>query len=268
VRVQHHHAHLAAVLGENGWPLDGGPVAGIVLDGLGLGSDGTIWGGEVLLGGYAAVERAGHLAPAPLAGGDAANREPWRNLLVRLDAAGLADLADRLLDGKPLGLLRQAVRAGVNSPASSSAGRLFDAFAAALGLFGGAMSYEGEGGMLLEALAGRAGPVEGYPFAVTGGVIDPAPMFRAWAESGEAPEVAAARFHEGLAAAFAGVARALVDEGRAEAVALSGGVLQNAVLQAALLRHLDGLPVLIHHAVPPGDGGLALGQALVAAAGA
>ena len=266
VRVQHHHAHLASVLGENGWPRDGGPVAGIVLDGLGLGDDGTIWGGELLLGGYAGYERAAWLAPAPLPGGDAANREPWRNLLARLDAAGLGALADARLAGKPLAVLRRAMAAGVNCPLSSSAGRLFDAFAAALGLVGDRLTYEGEGGMRLEALAAAAGPVAPYPFAVAGGAIDPGPMWRAWAEGGEAPELAAARFHEGLAAAFAAEARALVEAGRAEAVALSGGVMQNARLQAALLRHLGGLPVLLHHAVPAGDGGLALGQALVAAA--
>jgi hydrogenase maturation protein HypF len=266
-RVQHHHAHLAAVLGENLWPRDGGKVAGIILDGLGLGDDGTIWGGEVLLGDYAGVERIGWLKPAPLAGGDAASREPWRNLMVRLDAAGLGALADELIPDRPRALLRQAVAAGVNAPLSSSAGRLFDAFAFALGLAPGRMSYEGEAGMLLEAVAAQAGPGPGWPFAVIEGVIDPAPMWRAWAVARDTPApLAAAMFHEGLAAAFAGVARAAVETGRAQAVALSGGVLQNAVLEAALLRHLDGVPVLRHARVPANDGGLAFGQALVAAA--
>lgn len=266
VRVQHHHAHLAAVLGENHWPLGGGPVAGIILDGLGYGADGTIWGGELLLGDYRGFERVGWLQPAPLAGGDAANREPWRNLLVRLDAAGLGDLADTMLPDAPRAVLRSAIVAGVNSPLSSSAGRLFDAFAAALGIVPARMSYEGEAGMALEALAEAGGPVAPYPVAQDGAGIDPAPMFRAWAEAGEPPAIAAARFHETLAAAFAARARDLVETGRAEAVALSGGVMQNAVLQGALLRHLEGLPVLLHHAVPANDGGLALGQALIAAA--
>ncbi|WP_187393076.1 carbamoyltransferase HypF [Maritimibacter fusiformis] len=266
VRVQHHHAHLAAVLGENHWPLDGGPVAGIVLDGLGLGADDTIWGGELLLGDYRGFERVGWLKPAPLAGGDAANREPWRNLMVRLDAAGLGDLADRLLPEAPRDVLRRAVAAGVNSPLSSSAGRLFDAFAAALGVAPGRMSYEGEAGMALEALAEGGGPAAPYPVALEGAEIDPAPMFRAWAEASEPPAIAAARFHETLAVAFAARARALVEAGRAEAVALSGGVLQNALLQDALIRHLAGVPVLLHHAVPANDGGLALGQALIGAA--
>ncbi|PIE08467.1 MAG: carbamoyltransferase HypF [Rhodobacterales bacterium] len=276
VRVQHHHAHLASVLGENGWPLDAGPVAGIVLDGLGLGADGTIWGGEVLVGGYGGVKRVGWLRPAPLAGGDMANREPWRNALVRLDAAGLATVADALMPDAPRALLRQAVAAGVNAPLSSSAGRLFDAFAFALGLAPGRMSYEGEAGMALEAAASGVEVARGWPFGVkrgeasgTGGTgveIDPGAMWRAWAGASVPVNMAAAMFHEGLAAAFAGVARAEVAAGRAEAVALSGGVLQNAVLQAALLRHLEGVPVLLHHGVPANDGGLALGQALVAAA--
>ncbi|HCQ64887.1 MAG TPA: carbamoyltransferase HypF [Rhodobacteraceae bacterium] len=271
-RVQHHHAHLASVLGENGWPRGGGKVAGIILDGLGLGSDGTIWGGEVLVGDYAGVERVGWLKPAPLAGGDAANRDPWRNALVRLDAAGLGTQADALMPDRPRALLRQAVAAGVNAPLSSSAGRLFDAFAFVLGLAPGRMSYEGEAGMALEAAAAGVTVPEmsvlgGWPFEVTGGEIDPAPMWRAWAGDRVPVGTAAAMFHEGLAEAFAGVARVEVEAGRAQAVALSGGVLQNAVLQAALLRHLDGLPVLLHHGVPANDGGLALGQALVAAAG-
>jgi len=266
VRVQHHHAHLASVMGENLWPRGGGRVAGIILDGLGLGSDGTIWGGEVLLGDYAGVERVGWLKPAPLAGGDAANREPWRNLLVRLDAAGLSALADDLMPDKPRALLRQAVAAGVNAPLSSSAGRLFDAFSFALGLAPDRMSYEGEAGMALEAAA-QPGPTEGWPFAIEAGEIDPGPMWRAWAEARDMPApLAAAMFHEGLAAAFAQIAREMVETGRAEAVALSGGVLQNARMQDALLRHLGGLPVLLHHGVPANDGGLALGQALVAAA--
>jgi hydrogenase maturation protein HypF len=266
-RVQHHHAHLASVMGENGWPLEAGPVAGIVLDGLGLGADGTIWGGELLLGGYRDFERVAWLKPAPLAGGDAANREPWRNTLVRLDQAGLGDLADALMPLLPREVLRRAVAAGVNSPLSSSAGRLFDAVAFALGAAPERMSYEGEAGMRLEALAARSGVRESWPFEVVGGEIDPAPMWRAWATERDRPAAQAAmRFHRGLAAAFAGPARALVEAGRAEAVALSGGVMQNAVLLAALIEALEGVPVLLHHAVPANDGGLALGQALVAAA--
>jgi hydrogenase maturation protein HypF len=262
--VFHHHAHLASCLAENLWPLDGGAVAGIVLDGTGLGPDGTAWGGEVLLGDYRGAVRAAHLRPAPLPGGDAAARQPWRNLLARLDQAGLAAGADRLLAGFPRDALRRAVAAGVNAPLSSSAGRLFDAVAAALDLARAAQTYEGEAAMQLEALA--TADAGAYPF---GAGIDPAPMFAALLADLAAGVPAgriAARFHEGLALAFADVARRLVAEGAARAVALSGGCLQNARLQAALLRHLGDVPVLVHRRVPANDGGLALGQALVAAA--
>ncbi|MBK5934737.1 hydrogenase maturation carbamoyltransferase HypF [Rhodovulum imhoffii] len=265
--IQHHHAHLAACLAEALWPLDGGPVAGIILDGTGLGSDGTFWGGEVLLGDYRSARRVAHLAPAPLAGGDMAARQPWRNLLVRLDQAGLGDLADRLLADCPRDALRAATRAGVNAPQSSSAGRLFDAFAAGLGLCPLAQTYEGEAAMRLEALAeGHDAPA--YPMGRADGVIDPAPLFAAWAgeRTTRPPGEMAARFHAGLAGAFAQEARSLVERGQARAVALSGGCFQNARLLAATLKALEGVPVLVHRQVPSNDGGLALGQAVAAAA--
>ncbi|MEI4473045.1 carbamoyltransferase HypF [Frigidibacter sp. MR17.24] len=270
VRVQHHHAHLAACLGENLWPLDaalgGGPVAGIILDGTGFGADGTVWGGELLLGDYRAVTREGFLVPAPLPGGAAAAREPWRNAVMRLDAAGRGDLAERLFAGKPLAALRQAARAGINAPPSSSAGRLYDAVAAMLGLCPDRQGYEGEAAMRLEALAGAAAA----PPCAFGAGLDPAPMIRALArdiDAGRPRAEIAAAFQSGLAAAFAAAARALVESGRARAVALSGGCFQNAGLLGATLAALDGLPVLVHSRTPANDGGLALGQALVAAAG-
>jgi hydrogenase maturation protein HypF len=264
VRVQHHHAHLAACLGDAGWPRDGGPVAGIVLDGLGLGPDGTIWGGEVLLGGYARADRVAHLRPAPLPGGDAAQAEPWRNALVRLDQAGLPEVADRLFPDAPRAALRRAVAAGVNAPVSSSAGRLYDAAAAILGLAPTRQSFEGEAAMRLEALADPdSDPLD---FGLSGGVIDPAPAIRALAAGGADPGRLAGGFQAGLARAVCAVARDLVRQGRAEAVALSGGCFQNAGLLAACQRELAGLRVLVHRRVPPNDGGLAYGQALVAAA--
>lgn len=260
--VQHHHAHLAACLGENLWPLDGGPVVGIVLDGLGLGLDGTLWGGEVLLGDYRKVARLAHLLPCALAGGDAASRQPWRNAVLRLDQAGLADWADRLFPDQPRRTLRAMAAKGVNAPLSSSVGRLFDAVAACLGLCPQEQSYEGEAALRLEALAGPPGP--GYAF---GPGLDPAPMFRALVQDlarGTAPATMAARFHDGLAAAYADLARAAVDGGAARAVALSGGSMQNLRLSRALDSALQGLPLLTHAKVPTNDGGLAFGQALIA----
>lgn len=275
ITVQHHHAHLAACMGENGWPREGGPVAGIVLDGLGLGSDGTVWGGEILLGSYHGFTRKAWLEPAALPGGDGAAREPWRNALARMDAAGFGDEADRMFPNLPRDALRHAIAGGLNSPVSSSAGRLFDAVAAMLGLSLEAQSYEGEAAMRLEALAngpeGRealTGGHPGYPVA-PGAEIGLAPMIGAILEDlarGLPKGAVAARFHRGVAQAFAARARALVEAGDASAVALSGGVFQNALLLDLTVSALGDIPVLTHRKVPANDGGLALGQALVAIA--
>lgn len=267
--VWHHHAHLAACLAENGWPYDGGKVASIVLDGTGLGPDGSLWGGEILLGDYHGFERAAWLKPTPLPGGDRAAREPWRNALMRLDQAGFGDWADRLFAEKPRAVLRQAAAQGINAPLSSSAGRLFDAVAAVLGIRPDAQSYEGEAAMRLEALAQSSTDTGAYPFATDGEEIDPAPMFQALAEdiAAACPRAdVALRFHRGLAQAVADAARLRVARGEAKAIALSGGCFQNALLARLVVQALGDLPILIHRITPANDGGLALGQAVVAAA--
>ena len=267
LEVQHHHAHMAAALGEAGWA--GGTAVGLILDGLGLGNDGTVWGGEVLVGGYSSARRVGFLKPAPLVGGDRAQVEPWRNAVVRLDQAGLSDLADRLFPDLPRDALRAAARAGVNSPMSSSAGRLFDAVAACLGLAAERQTYEGEAAMLLEALAMRAPSAGAYPSATDGEAIDPAPMFEALASDlakGIEPDVIAARAHGFVADAFTGAVRAQAEAWGAETVALSGGCFQNLTLLGAVTFRLDGLRVAGPGLVPANDGGLAFGQALVAQA--
>ncbi len=264
IEVQHHHAHLGAVLAENDWPLSGGPVAGIILDGLGLGADGTIWGGELLLGDYHGVKRVAHLLPAPLVGGDAAQREPWRNAVMRLDQAGLSDRADTLFYDHPLTIIRQAAAKGLNAIPSSSAGRLFDAVAGVLGLCAKGQSFEGEAAMQLEAIAQADAPP--YPFDAD---LSPAPMFRALIEDitqGASLCHMAGRFHAGLAQSFAQPARALVETGQARAVALSGGCFQNALLLSEVIKRLEDVPVVLHHQAPANDGGLALGQAVIAAA--
>ena len=269
VEVQHHHAHLAACLAENFWPRDGGPVAGIILDGTGLGGDGTLWGGEILLGDYDGFRRHAHLTQAPLIGGDRAAREPWRNALVRLDAAGQGARAERLFPDAPLAMARMAAERGLNAPLSSSAGRLFDAVAAILGLCPQAQSYEGEAAMRLEALAATA-PDDGhpgYPFAPD---LNPAAAIDALCADLDtatpAPQIAL-RFHRGLARAFAAAAVALVEAGQARAIALSGGCYQNALLLAETQAAIPPeITVLSHRVTPANDGGLALGQAMVALA--
>ena len=260
-RVQHHHAHMAAAMAENLWPRAGGKVVGVVLDGLGLGTDGTVWGGEILLGDYLGFERRAYLRPAPLPGGDRAQAEPWRNALMRLDQAGLGAQADALFADAPRETLRRMAAAGVNTVASSSVGRLFDAVAAVLGLSPLRQSYEGEAAMRLEALAGMT-DAPGYDF---GPDLDPAPMLRALLGEPD-PARAATLFHAGLARAFAAPARAMVARGEAAAVALSGGCFQNALLLRLMLRELEGLTVLAPRQVPANDGGLAFGQAVIAAA--
>ena len=277
--VQHHHAHIAAAMAESGWRRADGKVVGIALDGLGLGEDGTVWGAEMLVCDYREGRRIARLSPIPLAGGDAASREPWRVLLAHLDRAlgraavdGDAGLA-ALFAGKPVPTLRAMMDKGLNAPLASSAGRLFDAVAALLGLAPDRLSHEGEAAMALEAVAeGEAAP---YPFAIAAQgdpmEIDPAPLWRALLAdlaSGRPRSAMSAAFHAGLADAFVSVAAKAADEAGISAVALSGGVFQNVRLLEETVARLRarGLTPLIPSHVPANDGGLALGQAVVAAA--
>ncbi len=284
-RVQHHHAHIAACLAENGWPLDGPRVLGLALDGLGYGTDGTIWGGEILLADYRRFERVGSLRAVAMPGGDKASLEPWRNLYAQLASAiGWPEVSAqyghlgpiRALAAKPLGLLDAMMRNGVNVPLTSSAGRLFDAVAAAAGLCFDRQGYEGEAASLLESAVDRAALAAepGYPFTLRDGTviaIDPAPMWKALLAdlaAGVPVSVIAARFHAGLAAAFAGATMLLRGSHGFDAVALSGGCFNNRILLEELSQRLTaaGFRVLSHTEVPAGDGGLALGQAAIAAA--
>ena len=280
LRAGHHHAHMASCLAENGHAPDRLALS-LICDGLGMGEDGTLWGGEVLLGSYDRAERLGALPAVALAGGAAAMKQPWRNLVAHVDAAcgsewgeGLADLSAHLPEPGHLGLLRQAIASGVNCPPCSSAGRLFDAVAAALGLHAGAISYEGQAAIALEALA-RPHWHQAQPYCVE---ITPGPVARPdlgglW--QGMARDLAhgidrgtiAARFH----ATFVAAMIALVESAGAATgtpVALSGGVMQNALVREGLLEGLGerGLQPLVQRDFPAGDGGLSLGQAAIAAA--
>jgi hydrogenase maturation protein HypF len=286
IGVQHHHAHLASTLADNGWPLDAGPVLGILLDGLGYGSDGTLWGGEFLLGDYLDVERTAHLKPVAMPGGTRAILEPWRNLYAHLESAGGWDAwrarftglePIERLDAKPLGILSTLIARGLNAPLSSSAGRLFDAVAAALDVGGEVLTFEGQAAIALESLAAVAmnRVVDGYPFArstaPTGEILDPAPLWDALLEDlsrGRPPEEIAAAFHVGLATALITLARDLASHHEISTVALSGGVFQNRLLLESVMSRLeaDGLRVLLQRQVLANDGGLSLGQAAVAAA--
>jgi hydrogenase maturation protein HypF len=294
--VQHHHAHIAAVLADNAWPKDAGPVLGIALDGLGYGSDGTLWGGELLRADYQDCTRLAWLRPTPLPGGDRAAREPWRNLVAQLHTAfgwqtacdqwpWLKDL--RGLAAAPVDGLLRMIDGGFNAPLSSSTGRLFDAVAAVLGIHPERLAYEGQAAMALEALASTrlqaaaTPPPEdalgdgGYPFArmktAAGIQLDPSPMWQALLDDrshGAAPARIAARFHHGFAAALASLAGELARAQSLDTLALSGGSFHNRILLEAVIGHAQaaGLRVLTQRQVPANDGGIALGQALIAAA--
>lgn len=293
VPVLHHHAHVAACLADNGWPLDGGAVIGVALDGLGLGADGELWGGEFALVDYTRFERRGSLQAIALPGGEQAMHEPWRNTYAHLVAAfGWDGFAARwpglelhgFLAARPRALLDTMIARRINSPPASSCGRLFDAVAAALGLCRERTAYEGQAAVRLEAAVDRdwlaqAGAADGLPFALVpaaaDGVarLDPRPM---WAElldelaRGTPVARIAARLHLGLAQAVSTMVRhvAATPGAGTRTVALSGGVFQNAVLATETGRALRdaGFTVLAHRRVPCNDGGLALGQAAVAAA--
>ncbi|MBF8256074.1 MAG: hypF [Anaerolineales bacterium] len=276
VRVQHHHAHIAACLAEVGASPDE-PVIGIAFDGTGWGDDGAAWGGEVLLADLRAARRLWHLAYVPLPGGDAAVRSPWRMALAWLDHAGepwSEDLAcvahateqERLAVRRMVA--RDALSAGLVAPPTSSVGRLFDAVAALIGVRQ-EVRDEAQAAVELEALAD---PSEhgSYAFAFDGSTFDASPVIRELVvemRQGVAPPILAARFHNAVAAMVGEVclrARQLTGVHR---VALSGGVWQNLFLLERTVTRLEQaeFDVLLHRRVPANDGGVALGQAAVAA---
>lgn len=275
VAVQHHHAHLAACMAENRLE---GPTIGVIFDGTGLGADGTVWGGEFLVGDYAGFQRRGHFRQVPLPGGDAAIREPYRMALSWCHAA-LGDAAFDLplaewsgLSDQERGLMWQLLERRINAPLTSSCGRLFDAVAALLGVRG-IISYEGQAAIELEALAEEGQPGRGYPVEVSArdGVweVDWAPLIAALLDDlaqGVAPADMAASFHSAVVEAAVAVCGLLRDETGIGRVALSGGVFQNRLLTEGLCTQLDaaGFTVYTHRLVPPNDGGLALGQAIIA----
>jgi hydrogenase maturation protein HypF len=283
--AQHHHAHVAACLAEHSVPRSDPPVLGIVLDGLGLGDDGGLWGGEILSCDYRSYERIAHFAPVALLGGAKAMREPWRNALAHLDrflgwnevTARYADLAIvRHLARKRLAPLRQMLETGLNAPPSSSAGRLFDAVAATLGVCTDATSYEGQAAIELEALAERGQDEvgNGYPIDVSAGapsVIGWESLWRALLDDlsrGVPREVIAARFHTGLASGLGHLGADLAARHGHKRAVLSGGVFQNRMLVQGVAKALRkwGIDVLTPQRLPANDGGIALGQAVIAAA--
>ncbi len=281
IPVQHHHAHIAACMGEN--ELEG-EVLGVSWDGTGYGGDGTVWGGEFLLATAGGFRRAASLRPFRLPGGEAAVREPRRSALGLLHAAFGAEafamgdiLPLRDLGAVALGLLRQAIDRGVNCPVTTSAGRLFDAVAALLGLRQ-VTAYEGQSAMMLEFAAAGSSDRGVFPFALLPGgdggpahgpqvVVDWQPALEAILQgvsAGEAAGDLAARFHRTLAAAIVAVARKF----EVPRVVLSGGCFQNRLLLELAVDGLReaGFSPFWHQRIPPNDGGIAPGQVFAAAA--
>jgi len=273
IAVQHHHAHVAACMAEHGLT---GPVIGVAFDGTGYGTDGAIWGGEILVADYAGFERAAHLAYVPLPGGDLAVREPFRMALAHLARAScgwdsaLPPVA-AATDEERRVVARQLER-GLNAPPTSSVGRLFDAVASLLGMRHRAR-YEAQAAIELEAMA-IPGDHGCYPMELGGGepmVIDPSPVIRGIVrdlQHGVAVPVVASRFHASVTAMILHVCVRLRSRTGLNRVVLSGGVFQNVTLLAGARRALlgAGFDVFSHHRVPPNDGGIALGQTVVAQA--
>ncbi len=281
VLVQHHHAHIASCLVDNGWTLDDGPVIGVALDGTGYGEDGAIWGGEWFVGDYRGFQRAAHLEYLPLPGGDAAIHNPWRTAAAYLHAllppedypTGVFCSADAML-------VRQQVEHKINTPETSSMGRLFDAVSALVGICDQA-SYEAQAAIELQQAAetGFLSPefhqdgLQPYPFAFDASAapkqVRLAGLFDAVLfdmEHAISRSVIAARFHLTIADMILQLCALIRVETGLHTVALSGGVFQNALLVQLVVPKLasHGFRVLIHRQVPCNDGGVSLGQAVIA----
>ncbi|HEY9880476.1 MAG TPA: carbamoyltransferase HypF [Leptolyngbyaceae cyanobacterium] len=285
--IQHHHAHVAACMAENGLALKTPPILGIALDSSGFGDDGTLWGGEFLLADYRGYRRLATFKPVALLGGEKAVQQPWRNTYAHFRAAfdwaeltatcSSLELFEFLSDKSQLML--DEMLEETHSPLASSVGRLFDAVAAALGICREGASYEGQGAVELEALVDpdQLYQTLPYPFDLVTRhedglwVVDPQAMWLSLLADlmqGVNAGIISARFHVGLANAIATLTHMLRNQHPFSQVALTGGVFQNKILLLEVKQRLEalGLTVLTHSKVPPNDGGLSLGQAVIAAA--
>lgn len=271
IKIQHHHAHLAACLAENGWNADE-PVIGLIFDGTGFGSDGTIWGGEILVGAYKTFERRFHLKPVPLPGGDLAAQISARMAVSYLLSAGFEPDKTDLPPFDYLGhdtveAIRHQCQSGFNAPPTSSMGRLFDAVASIIGLKH-LNTYEAEAAIRLEAIADETEPSV-YPFALANGQIETAPLIQAVIVdhlAGISQSTIAGRFHNTIVAIGVEACKVIQSESGLNTVAISGGVWQNLLLMKKILPALRsrGFIPLIHRHLPPNDGCVALGQAAIA----
>ncbi len=274
VPVQHHHAHIVSCMVENNVSE---PVIGVAFDGTGYGPDGTIWGGEFLLADWKGFKRAGHFDYVPLVGGAAAIKKPYRMALSCLYTFLGEDFS---LDGLPLSavnpdelsVIKQQLKKKINSPPTSSAGRLFDAVSALLGVRG-EIDYEAQAAIELEMLASETMNAEVYPFVINDeegiGLVGLSKLWSALVSDVKdkvAPSLISLKFHHTIAEIAAKMCRLISKDAGIKRVALSGGVFQNRLLLELTLAALqrEGFEVLTHRLVPPNDGGISLGQAVIA----
>jgi hydrogenase maturation protein HypF len=273
VGVQHHHAHVASCMAENGIE---GEVIGVVLDGTGYGTDGTIWGGEFLIAGLRDFNRAAHLKPVPMPGSSMAIREPWRMAMVYLSEAfggeeeNLKIEMINRVDLQKWAFLKRMIEKRINTPLTSSMGRLFDAVSALLSVRH-TVRYEGQAAIELESIADRSATEE-YPFSILKDeepmVIDPTEAVRALVNDlsdGVSPSVISGRFHRTVASVIVETCRAIRTASGLNRAVLSGGVFQNMLLLYLAKEGLErsGFDVYTHELVPTNDGGISLGQAVI-----
>jgi hydrogenase maturation protein HypF len=280
--VQHHHAHITSCMADNFLPNQ--KVIGVAFDGSGYGPDGTIWGGEFLIADYHGFERVAHLACLPLAGGEAAIKEPWRMSAIYLHSIYGDDFKNldiefvRRIDREKWVVIKSMLQKGINSPLTSSMGRLFDAVAALLGVRD-YINYEGQAAIELEMLATEENEKDTYgdmQWLMNKGNVQPAIIDQRWIikgvvddlRSGMDAQRIAAKFHNTIAELIRDVCLWIRKTRQLSNVALSGGVFQNMILLTRVFHLLtrDGFRVYLHQNVPPNDGGISLGQAVVAAA--
>ena len=270
VPVQHHHAHIASCMADN--KLDDRKLIGLSFDGTGYGTDGAIWGGEVMLASYADFERVAHLEYLPLPGADSATRNPWRIAVGYAESLGL-DIADlpflESLDSQSVSIVRQQVQKKLNAPLTSSMGRLFDAISSLIGIRN-QVTYEAQAAIEMEVLAKKfIAEANPYPFEIEDGIIRVGELFKHVIQdvrSGQAAGFIGARFHHTVCAMAVEASKCVRQKDGINEVALSGGVWQNQILldltRSALLR--ENFIVYTHRQTPANDGGLALGQAVIA----
>jgi hydrogenase maturation protein HypF len=254
-------------MAEYGWPLEAGDVIALTLDGIGMGENGALWGGECLRVNYRECERLGGLPAVALPGGDLAARQPWRNWLAQSQAFVADWAALPAFEAKPVQALARAIERGINSPRASSCGRLFDAVASALDCAPDTLSYEGQAACQLEALA-RTGNSTEHPLTLPfeNNTLNFRIFWQQWLSWPAVRAEKAWAFHDALARGLAQMMRFHAEHRGINTLVFGGGVLHNRLLRERLAFYLSGFTLLFPQRLPAGDGGISYGQAVVAAA--